>query len=123
PSLPAFHGRDARQTRALRARGPRRAPHRAHRFARRRADALPRRRLEEERLCLRLHVREPGGPHARLGGVRALRQRLRDARMTAPSSSPDSAPSSLRPSVWPPPPPRGVVARIGEWAVRFLEHL
>ncbi len=42
--------------------------------------------------------------------------------MTA-SSAPDSAPASMRPSVWPPPPPRGVVARIGDWAVRFLEHL
>ncbi len=41
--------------------------------------------------------------------------------MTA--SAPDSAPASMRPSVWPPPPPRGVVARIGDWVVRFLEHL
>jgi phospholipid/cholesterol/gamma-HCH transport system permease protein len=39
------------------------------------------------------------------------------------SSPPDSSRHSLRPSVWPPPPPRGVVARIGEKAVRFLEHL
>jgi phospholipid/cholesterol/gamma-HCH transport system permease protein len=29
----------------------------------------------------------------------------------------------MRPSVWPPPPPRGFVARIGDVAVRFLEHL
>ncbi|HEX5098452.1 MAG TPA: ABC transporter permease [Polyangiaceae bacterium] len=42
--------------------------------------------------------------------------------MTA-SSPPDSSRPSLRPSVWPPPPPRGVVARVGDWAVRFLEHL
>jgi phospholipid/cholesterol/gamma-HCH transport system permease protein len=42
--------------------------------------------------------------------------------MTA-SSAPDSSRPSLRPSVWPPPPPRGVVARVGDWAVRFLEHL
>jgi phospholipid/cholesterol/gamma-HCH transport system permease protein len=28
----------------------------------------------------------------------------------------------LRPSVWPPPPPRGLVARIGDTAVRVLEH-
>jgi len=39
------------------------------------------------------------------------------------TSSPDSSRHSLRPSVWPPPPPRGVIARIGDWAVRFLEHL
>src|SRR6185369_8868383 len=39
------------------------------------------------------------------------------------SAAPDSNRPSLRPSVWPPPPPRGVVARIGDWAVRFLEHL
>jgi len=39
------------------------------------------------------------------------------------SSAPDSSPQSLRPSVWPPPPPRGLVARIGDTAVRFLEHL
>jgi len=37
--------------------------------------------------------------------------------------APDSNRPSLRPSIWPPPPPRGVVARIGDWAVRFLEHL
>ncbi|HEV8550446.1 MAG TPA: ABC transporter permease [Polyangiaceae bacterium] len=43
--------------------------------------------------------------------------------MSSPSSSPDSNRPSLRPSVWPPPPPRGVVARIGDWVVRFLEHL
>jgi phospholipid/cholesterol/gamma-HCH transport system permease protein len=42
--------------------------------------------------------------------------------MTA-SSPPESSRPSLRPSVWPPPPPRGVVARVGDWAVRFLEHL
>ena len=42
--------------------------------------------------------------------------------MTA-SSGPDSSRQSLRPSVWPPPPPRGVVARIGDGAVKFLEHL
>jgi len=42
--------------------------------------------------------------------------------MTA-SSAPDSSRPSMRPSVWPPPPPRGVVARVGDWAVRFLEHL
>jgi phospholipid/cholesterol/gamma-HCH transport system permease protein len=38
------------------------------------------------------------------------------------SSAPDSSPQSLRPSVWPPPPPRGLVARIGDTAVRVLEH-
>jgi phospholipid/cholesterol/gamma-HCH transport system permease protein len=38
-------------------------------------------------------------------------------------ASPDSARPSLRPSVWPPPPPRGLVARVGDQAVRFLEHL
>jgi phospholipid/cholesterol/gamma-HCH transport system permease protein len=38
-------------------------------------------------------------------------------------SGPESARPSLRPSVWPPPPPRGVVARVGDQAVRFLEHL
>lgn len=42
--------------------------------------------------------------------------------MTA-SSPPDSARPSMRPSVWPPPPPRGLVARVGDTAVRFLEHL
>jgi phospholipid/cholesterol/gamma-HCH transport system permease protein len=39
------------------------------------------------------------------------------------STGPDSARPSLRPSVWPPPPPRGLVARVGDQAVRFLEHL
>jgi phospholipid/cholesterol/gamma-HCH transport system permease protein len=39
------------------------------------------------------------------------------------SSAPESSPQSIRPSVWPPPPPRGIVARIGDSAVRFLEHL
>jgi phospholipid/cholesterol/gamma-HCH transport system permease protein len=38
-------------------------------------------------------------------------------------AAPESARPSLRPSVWPPPPPRGVVARIGDQAVSFLEHL
>jgi phospholipid/cholesterol/gamma-HCH transport system permease protein len=38
-------------------------------------------------------------------------------------AGPDSARPSLRPSVWPPPPPRGLVARVGDQAVRFLEHL
>jgi phospholipid/cholesterol/gamma-HCH transport system permease protein len=38
-------------------------------------------------------------------------------------AGPDSARPSLRPSVWPPPPPRGIVARVGDQAVRFLEHL
>ncbi len=36
---------------------------------------------------------------------------------------PESARQSLRPSIWPPPPPRGLVARVGDQAVRFLEHL
>ena len=39
------------------------------------------------------------------------------------SSAPDSSRHSMRPSIWPPPPPRGVVARIGDWVVHFLEHL
>jgi phospholipid/cholesterol/gamma-HCH transport system permease protein len=38
-------------------------------------------------------------------------------------AGPDSGRPSLRPSVWPPPPPRGLVARVGDQAVRFLEHL
>jgi phospholipid/cholesterol/gamma-HCH transport system permease protein len=38
-------------------------------------------------------------------------------------AGPDSARPSLRPSIWPPPPPRGLVARVGDQAVRFLEHL
>lgn len=38
-------------------------------------------------------------------------------------AGPESARPSLRPSVWPPPPPRGLVARVGDSAVRFLEHL
>lgn len=38
-------------------------------------------------------------------------------------AGPDSVRPSLRPSVWPPPPPRGLVARVGDQAVRFLEHL
>jgi phospholipid/cholesterol/gamma-HCH transport system permease protein len=42
--------------------------------------------------------------------------------MTA-QAGPESARPSLRPSVWPPPPPRGIVARVGDQAVRFLEHL
>jgi phospholipid/cholesterol/gamma-HCH transport system permease protein len=41
--------------------------------------------------------------------------------MTA--SAPESSRPSLRPSVWPPPPPRGFIARVGDTAVRFLEHL
>ena len=36
---------------------------------------------------------------------------------------PESTRPSLRPSVWPPPPPRGVVANVGDQAVKFLEHL
>lgn len=38
-------------------------------------------------------------------------------------AGPESTRPSLRPSVWPPPPPRGLVARVGDSAVRFLEHL
>jgi phospholipid/cholesterol/gamma-HCH transport system permease protein len=38
-------------------------------------------------------------------------------------ASPDSQRPSIRPSVWPPPPPRGFVARVGDQAVSFLEHL
>jgi len=36
---------------------------------------------------------------------------------------PESTRPSLRPSVWPPPPPRGLVAQVGDKAVKFLEHL
>lgn len=43
--------------------------------------------------------------------------------MSISSAPPDSNRPSLRPSVWPPPPPRGLVARVGDSAVRFLEHM
>ncbi len=39
------------------------------------------------------------------------------------TSAPDSSRHSMRPSIWPPPPPRGLVARVGDSAVRFLEHI
>jgi len=39
------------------------------------------------------------------------------------TAAPESSRPSMRPSVWPPPPPRGLVARVGDQAVRFLEHL
>jgi phospholipid/cholesterol/gamma-HCH transport system permease protein len=43
--------------------------------------------------------------------------------MSISSAPPDSQRPSLRPSVWPPPPPRGLVARVGDSAVTFLEHM
>jgi phospholipid/cholesterol/gamma-HCH transport system permease protein len=43
--------------------------------------------------------------------------------MTISEAPPESGRPSLRPSVWPPPPPRGLVARVGDNAVRFLEHM
>ena len=39
------------------------------------------------------------------------------------TAAPESSRPSMRPSIWPPPPPRGLVARVGDSAVRFLEHL
>jgi phospholipid/cholesterol/gamma-HCH transport system permease protein len=39
------------------------------------------------------------------------------------TAAPESSRPSMRPSVWPPPPPRGLIARVGDQAVRFLEHL
>jgi phospholipid/cholesterol/gamma-HCH transport system permease protein len=41
--------------------------------------------------------------------------------MTA--AAPESSRPSMRPSVWPPPPPRGLIARVGDQTVGFLEHL
>ncbi|HVR18835.1 MAG TPA: ABC transporter permease [Polyangiaceae bacterium] len=43
--------------------------------------------------------------------------------MTTSDSAPESGRPSLRPSIWPPPPPRGFVARLGDAAMSFLEHL
>ena len=38
-------------------------------------------------------------------------------------AAPESGRPSLRPSIWPPPPPRGLVARLGDAVMSFLEHL
>jgi len=43
--------------------------------------------------------------------------------MSISQAPPDSNRPSLRPSVWPPPPPRGLIARVGDSVVRFLEHM
>ena len=43
--------------------------------------------------------------------------------MTSSDASPESGRPSRRPSLWPPPPPRGVVAKIGDASVGFLQHL
>jgi len=43
--------------------------------------------------------------------------------MTTSDAAPESGRPSLRPSIWPPPPPRGFVARLGDSAMSFLEHL
>jgi phospholipid/cholesterol/gamma-HCH transport system permease protein len=43
--------------------------------------------------------------------------------MTTTDAGPESGRPSLRPSIWPPPPPRGFVARLGDAAMGFLEHL
>jgi phospholipid/cholesterol/gamma-HCH transport system permease protein len=43
--------------------------------------------------------------------------------MSISEAPPESGRPSLRPSVWPPPPPRGVVARVGDSVVQFLEHM
>jgi phospholipid/cholesterol/gamma-HCH transport system permease protein len=43
--------------------------------------------------------------------------------MSISEAPPESGRPSLRPSVWPPPPPRGLVARVGDSVVRFLEHM
>jgi len=43
--------------------------------------------------------------------------------MTTTDAGPESGRPSIRPSIWPPPPPRGVIARLGDAAMHFLEHL
>jgi phospholipid/cholesterol/gamma-HCH transport system permease protein len=43
--------------------------------------------------------------------------------MTTSDAGPDSGRPSMRPSLWPPPPPRGFIARLGDASMHFLEHL
>lgn len=43
--------------------------------------------------------------------------------MTTTDAGPDSGRPSIRPSIWPPPPPRGFIARLGDETMAFLEHL
>jgi phospholipid/cholesterol/gamma-HCH transport system permease protein len=43
--------------------------------------------------------------------------------MTTSDAGPESGRPSIRPSIWPPPPPRGFIARLGDATMGFLEHL
>jgi phospholipid/cholesterol/gamma-HCH transport system permease protein len=43
--------------------------------------------------------------------------------MTTSDAGPDSGRPSIRTSIWPPPPPRGFIARLGDAVMGFLEHL
>src|SRR5262245_3291155 len=43
--------------------------------------------------------------------------------MTTTDAGPESERPSLRPNLWPPPPPRGFIARLGDATMSFLEHM
>jgi phospholipid/cholesterol/gamma-HCH transport system permease protein len=43
--------------------------------------------------------------------------------VTTTDAGPESGRPSLNPSIWPPPPPRGFIARLGDETMGFLEHM